>query len=86
MSLSCRLVLACKAAPDLTLGTAIALAFPRSPMITANIAWDLAAFTEANSFSASAPRSKPTSPGVFLVSGCLPAPESATTCRPCGRF
>ena len=40
------LALAGKAAPDLTLGTAIALAFPRSPMITANIAWDLAAFTD----------------------------------------
>lgn len=39
------LALAARAAPELTLGTAIALAFPRSPMITANIAWDLAAFT-----------------------------------------
>ena len=39
------LVLAARAAPELTIGTAIALAFPRSPMITANIAWDLAAFT-----------------------------------------
>ncbi len=40
------LVIASKAAPRLTVGTAIALAFPRSPMITANVAWDLAAFTE----------------------------------------
>jgi probable F420-dependent oxidoreductase len=40
------LALAARAAPELTLGTAIALAFPRSPMITANIAWDLAAFTD----------------------------------------
>ena len=39
------LVLAARAAPELTIGTAIALAFPRSPMITANIAWDLTAFT-----------------------------------------
>ena len=33
---------AASAAPDLELGTAIALAFPRSPTITAMIAWDLA--------------------------------------------
>lgn len=40
------LVLASKTAPDLIVGTAIALAFPRSPMITANLAWDLALFTD----------------------------------------
>ena len=39
------LILAARAAPELTMGTAIALAFPRSPMITANIAWDLSAYT-----------------------------------------
>jgi probable F420-dependent oxidoreductase len=39
------LALAARAAPELMTGTAIALAFPRSPMITAHIAWDLAAFT-----------------------------------------
>jgi probable F420-dependent oxidoreductase len=39
------LVIASRAAPELTTGTAIALAFPRSPMITAHVAWDLAAFT-----------------------------------------
>lgn len=39
------LVIATRAAPELTTGTAIALAFPRSPMITAHVAWDLAAFT-----------------------------------------
>jgi len=39
------LVLASKAAPDLIMGTAIAVAFPRSPMVTANVAWDLAALT-----------------------------------------
>ena len=39
------LVLAARAAPDLTLGTAIALAFPRSPMVTAQVTWDLAAYT-----------------------------------------
>jgi probable F420-dependent oxidoreductase len=33
---------AASAAPDLELGTAIAVAFPRSPTITAMIAWDLA--------------------------------------------
>ncbi len=37
------LVLASQAAPELTLGTAIAVAFPRSPMTMAQIAWDLAA-------------------------------------------
>jgi probable F420-dependent oxidoreductase len=39
------LALASKAAPNLTVGTAIALAFPRSPMVTATVAWDLAALT-----------------------------------------
>ncbi len=33
---------ASQARPDLDLGTAIAVAFPRSPMITAQTAWDLA--------------------------------------------
>lgn len=36
------LALAGVAEPDLELGTAIAVAFPRSPMVTAMIAWDLA--------------------------------------------
>lgn len=36
------LVLAGEAAPELELGTAIAVAFPRSPMVTAMTAWDLA--------------------------------------------
>jgi len=36
------LVLAAEATPGLDLGTAIAVAFPRSPMITAMTAWDLA--------------------------------------------
>jgi len=40
------LALAAQAAPTLTLGTAIAVAFPRSPMVTAQVAWDLAAMTD----------------------------------------
>lgn len=36
------LMAAADAAPDLELGTAIAVAFPRSPMVTAMTAWDLA--------------------------------------------
>lgn len=36
------LVVAADAAPGLDLGTAIAVAFPRSPMVTAMTAWDLA--------------------------------------------
>lgn len=39
------LSVAAAAAPGLELGTAIALAFPRSPMVTAQTAWDLAALT-----------------------------------------
>ncbi|MEX2279800.1 MAG: TIGR03617 family F420-dependent LLM class oxidoreductase [Acidimicrobiia bacterium] len=39
------LALAAAAAPRLTLGTAIAVAFPRSPMVTAQVAWDLAAMS-----------------------------------------
>lgn len=36
------LAFAGKAAPELELGTAISVAFPRSPMVTAMTAWDLA--------------------------------------------
>lgn len=36
------LAFASKAAPELEIGTAIAVAFPRSPMVTAMTAWDLA--------------------------------------------
>ncbi|MFP3915799.1 MAG: TIGR03617 family F420-dependent LLM class oxidoreductase [Actinomycetota bacterium] len=36
------LVVAAGAAPELELGTSIAVAFPRSPMVTAMTAWDLA--------------------------------------------
>lgn len=39
------LAFAAGAAPHLTLGTAIAVAFPRSPMITAQVAWDLASLS-----------------------------------------
>jgi probable F420-dependent oxidoreductase len=39
------LVLASQAVPRLTLGTAIAVAFPRSPMVVAQTAWDLAALS-----------------------------------------
>ena len=37
--------LANEAAPGLVLGTDVAIAFPRSPMVTAQAAWDLAAVT-----------------------------------------
>lgn len=40
------LVVAAEEAPELELGTAIAVAFPRSPMITAMTAWDLAAMSD----------------------------------------
>lgn len=40
------LALASVEAPELTLGTAIAVAFPRSPMVTAQVAWDLAAMSQ----------------------------------------
>ena len=40
------LALAAQAEPDLTLGTAIAVAFPRSPMVTAQLAWDLASLSQ----------------------------------------
>lgn len=39
------LALASQVAPELDLGTAIAVAFPRSPMITAMTSWDLAAMS-----------------------------------------
>jgi probable F420-dependent oxidoreductase len=40
------LVMAAAAAPTIELGTAIAVAFPRSPMTMAMVAWDLAAMSE----------------------------------------
>lgn len=39
------LALASQVASSLDLGTAIAVAFPRSPMVTAQVAWDLAALS-----------------------------------------
>jgi probable F420-dependent oxidoreductase len=39
------LALAAQAAPHLDLGTAIAVAFPRSPMVMAQMAWDLASLS-----------------------------------------
>lgn len=40
------LAMASVASPELTIGTAIAVAFPRSPMVTAQVAWDLAATSQ----------------------------------------
>lgn len=40
------LALASQAAPALDLGTAIAVAFPRSPMVMAQMAWDLASLSQ----------------------------------------
>lgn len=40
------LVLAAEHTQRIQLGTAVAIAFPRSPMVTAQIAWDLAAYSE----------------------------------------
>ena len=40
--------IAAEVAPDLGVGTSIAVAFPRSPMVTAQVAWDLAAQTGGN--------------------------------------
>lgn len=40
------LAFAAEAAPGLDLGTAIAVAFPRSPMVTAQISWDLAQLSD----------------------------------------
>lgn len=39
------LVLAAEHTKRITIGTSVAIAFPRSPMITAQIAWDLAAYS-----------------------------------------
>lgn len=40
------LALASSAAPDLEIGTSIAVAFPRSPMVTATTSWDLARLSQ----------------------------------------
>ena len=40
--------IAAEVAPGLGVGTSIAVAFPRSPMVTAQVAWDLAAQTGGN--------------------------------------
>ena len=39
------LAIAAEHSGRLGLGTAVAIAFPRSPMVTAQLAWDLAAFS-----------------------------------------
>lgn len=39
------LTIAAEHTQQLTIGTAVAIAFPRSPMVTAQIAWDLAGFS-----------------------------------------
>jgi probable F420-dependent oxidoreductase len=40
------LAIAAEHTSRITLGTAVAIAFPRSPMVTAQLAWDLAAYAE----------------------------------------
>jgi probable F420-dependent oxidoreductase len=40
------LTIAAEHSQKIQLGTAVAIAFPRSPMVTAQIAWDLAAYSE----------------------------------------
>ena len=58
------------------LGTAVAVAFPRSPMVTAKIAWELAGEpATGGSRSGSAPRSRPTSSGATRRSTCRPGPR-----------
>ena len=52
-----------QAAPYLDLATGVAVAFPRSPMVTAQTAWELAEATAVGSGSASAARCAPTSSG-----------------------
>lgn len=41
-----RVMAAASAAPDVEVGTSVAVAFARSPMVVAQTAWDLASFTE----------------------------------------
>ena len=65
----------------LKFGTAVAIAFPRSPFVTAQIAWTSSDFPAGASSSASAPRSKATTSAVTPHPGTRPrAPASASTC------
>ena len=50
------LAFAALATERIQLGTAIAVAFPRSPMVVANVAWDLQTHSRGASCSASARR------------------------------
>ena len=61
----------------ISLGTAIAIAFARSPMVTAQLAWDLPNNPTDASFLASALKSRPMSPNASAAPGIVLALVSA---------
>lgn len=71
---------ASQAAPGLELSTGVAVAFPRSPFVTAATAWELQEATGGDSGWGWEPRSAPTSCAATGCPSSVPAPGCATTC------
>jgi probable F420-dependent oxidoreductase len=69
------LAFAAQAAPSLELGTAIAVAFPRSPMVTAQVAWDLAALSGGRFILGLGTQVKPHMVHRFSVPWTAPGPR-----------
>jgi probable F420-dependent oxidoreductase len=61
---------------DITLTTAVAIAFPRSPMVVANTAWDLQAASKGRFVLGLGPQIKPHNEKRFSVKWSPPAPRS----------
>lgn len=73
---------ASQAAPDLELSTGVAVAFPRSPFVTAAAAWELQEATEESSGWVWELRCAPTSCGATARPSNGPGRGCATTCSP----
>ena len=69
-----------------TVRTSMALAFPRSPMITAYAAWDLAKYSRAASSSGLPPRCEATSSAVSPARGQSRCHVFAITSSRCGQY
>ncbi len=69
------LLLAAGATKDIELGTSIAVAFARNPMITANIAWDLQAYSKGRFILGLGSQIKPHITKRFSMEWSHPAPR-----------
>ena len=69
------LAVAAVSSEKLLLGTGIAIAFPRSPMITANLSWDLQVASRGRFILGIGPQVKAHNERRFCVSWMPPAPR-----------